>query len=176
MEGGEAEMFEGPVEWIHVFVFAVGLMIFLARCNISLIAKVGQRLMNVANNADSIAVCKTCPSQRTCTAQDMELLGGILSEYPSNRDDSWVCPICLCDDSQSHGKELREFKSCKHVYHRQCIDRWCLDTPLDSVKCPLCRGPVFEPQIDPSRNSAVAVTSTPPEFLPGHPTLLRPAV
>ena len=96
------------------------------------------------------------PSARMCTAQDLDLLTGVLSDHPSNMGPEWRCTICLCD-SHGDGQQLRELGSCKHVFHRDCIDQWFLDTPLFSLKCPLCRGPVFKPQtpeIDPSPASA----------------------
>ena len=82
---------------------------------------------------------------RMCTAQDLDLLRGVLSDHPSNMLAEWRCTICLCD-SHGDGQQLRELELCKHVFHRDCIDQWFLDTPLFSLKCPLCRGPVFKPE------------------------------
>ena len=96
---------------------------------------------------------------RMCTAQDLDLLRGVLSDHPSNMPADWRCTICLCD-SHGDGQQLRELELCKHVFHRDCIDEWFLDTPLFSLKCPLCRRPVFESQhseIDESRASMATI-------------------
>ena len=158
-------MFEGPLHWIHVASSAIVLMINLAWNG-------GDFEIDLGIEFNGTVLYRGLPSKRMCTTQDMDLLGGILSENQSKKDDSWVCPICLCE-IQGADQELRELKSCKHMYHRECIDRWCLDTPLSSVKCPLCRGLVFEPQIDPRRDPAVVVHPTSVDNLPANHTLLR---
>ncbi|KAM0679686.1 hypothetical protein GINT2_002094 [Glugoides intestinalis] len=45
------------------------------------------------------------------------------------------CPICL--ETYSAGEDIR-LLSCKHCFHKNCIDSW-LKTML---KCPVCRNPV----------------------------------
>ncbi|KAJ9367514.1 hypothetical protein DTO282E5_7808 [Paecilomyces variotii] len=45
------------------------------------------------------------------------------------------CLICLSDYEAA--EELRQLTSCKHLYHKDCIDEW-LTTGRNS--CPLCRG------------------------------------
>lgn len=45
------------------------------------------------------------------------------------------CGICLMDTEPSHIKYITD---CKHIYHKQCIDRWinhCVGKPT----CPMCR-------------------------------------
>ena len=143
-------MFEDSTETlILVASYTIVLMIILIKlikCTVQVI-KEGGRGVTVEFNG-TVIYCSN-PDTRKCTAKDMDLIGGILSEHPSNESNSWVCTFCLCD-SQGDGEELREMKYCKHIFHRECIDRWCLDTPLCSLKCPLCRGLVFQSQIDPS--------------------------
>jgi hypothetical protein len=60
----------------------------------------------------------------------------------------------LCD-SHGDGQQLRELEFCKHVFHRGCLDQWFLDKPLFSLKCPLCREPVFERQIFQSKRASI---------------------
>ncbi|OKL57072.1 hypothetical protein UA08_07593 [Talaromyces atroroseus] len=45
------------------------------------------------------------------------------------------CLICLSDYEAA--EEVRQLTSCKHIYHKECIDQW-LTTGRNS--CPLCRG------------------------------------
>lgn len=83
------------------------------------------------------------PECTTCNTQVLDSLQGVFTECPSHVREDWRCAICL-DDCIEKGQELRELVSCKHVFHRECIDRWILSKPLHSLKCPLCRGPVFK--------------------------------
>ncbi|KAI3913403.1 hypothetical protein MKW98_003882 [Papaver atlanticum] len=48
------------------------------------------------------------------------------------------CVVCLC---QFQGKdEIRQLNTCRHIFHRQCLDRWI---HYDQVLCPLCRTPLL---------------------------------
>ncbi|RZC91773.1 hypothetical protein C5167_027845 [Papaver somniferum] len=51
-----------------------------------------------------------------------------------NEEDS--CIVCLC---QFQGKdEIRQLNTCRHIFHKSCLDRWIHH---DQVLCPLCRTP-----------------------------------
>ncbi|VVB09746.1 unnamed protein product [Arabis nemorensis] len=52
--------------------------------------------------------------------------GGITTE---------VCVICLEDFQKNDA--VRVLVRCRHVYHVQCIDSWC----LYKLACPICRAP-----------------------------------
>eukprot|EP00250_Pteridium_aquilinum_P031285 c43362_g1_i1 orf=334-879(+) len=52
------------------------------------------------------------------------------------------CPVCLCEFKG--GQELRLLPVCKHVYHRNCLDRW-LDH--QHTTCPLCRSSLVPEEI-----------------------------
>ncbi|KAK4795647.1 hypothetical protein SAY86_027973 [Trapa natans] len=45
-----------------------------------------------------------------------------------------VCAVCL--SGMEKRDEMRDLWSCRHVFHRQCLDRW---VDLGHVTCPLCR-------------------------------------
>lgn len=44
------------------------------------------------------------------------------------------CVVCLYDFET--GDEVRELKTCRHVFHRSCLDRWM---DCNQLTCPLCR-------------------------------------
>ncbi|CAA7026297.1 unnamed protein product [Microthlaspi erraticum] len=46
-----------------------------------------------------------------------------------------VCVICLEDFRENDA--VRVLVRCRHVYHVQCIDSWC----LYKLACPVCRAP-----------------------------------
>ncbi|KAF5733066.1 putative Zinc finger protein [Tripterygium wilfordii] len=45
---------------------------------------------------------------------------------------------CICLYEYERGAEIRGLPTCKHVFHRQCLDRWI---DLEHITCPLCRIP-----------------------------------
>ncbi|KAG9442603.1 hypothetical protein H6P81_018457 [Aristolochia fimbriata] len=49
------------------------------------------------------------------------------------------CPVCL--GRFEVGEEYRQLPRCKHVFHRECIDRWL---PNHSASCPVCRDRMAE--------------------------------
>ncbi|KAK5939581.1 hypothetical protein PMZ80_007960 [Knufia obscura] len=85
------------------------------------------------------------------TSSDVEAAGGLYRVVlrgstlvaEAVRDDQGIvtvhlgerCLICLCDYEQE--EQVRQIDTCKHVYHRECIDEW-LTTGRNS--CPMCRG------------------------------------
>ncbi|XP_073039061.1 brassinosteroid-responsive RING protein 1-like [Primulina eburnea] len=55
---------------------------------------------------------------------------------------SGSCAVCLCE--YLGGEEIRCLRTCEHVFHRSCLDRWM---NRDQWTCPLCRTPITPPQI-----------------------------
>ncbi|KAJ0802559.1 putative transcription factor C2H2 family [Helianthus annuus] len=55
--------------------------------------------------------------------------------------DEPVCTVCFeCID----GCDLiREIVNCKHVFHRECLDKW---VDVGQVNCPLCRSMLLPPK------------------------------
>jgi hypothetical protein len=86
-------------------------------------------------------------AKRMCTTADLDTLHGVFADHPvTHVGEDWRCTICLGDCQDSGCQQLRELSFCKHVFHRECIDQWLLNKPFDSLSCPLCRGPVFDPK------------------------------
>ncbi|XP_022147486.1 E3 ubiquitin-protein ligase RHA1B-like [Momordica charantia] len=44
------------------------------------------------------------------------------------------CAVCLCEFEDE--EEVRCLKNCKHIFHKECLDRWMI---RDQRSCPLCR-------------------------------------
>lgn len=44
------------------------------------------------------------------------------------------CAVCLLEFSSED--EIRCLRNCRHIFHRNCVDRWI---DLDQKSCPLCR-------------------------------------
>nr|XP_009788706.1 PREDICTED: RING-H2 finger protein ATL33-like [Nicotiana sylvestris] len=55
------------------------------------------------------------------------------------------CPVCLT--AFVEGEEVRQLKTCKHIYHVVCIDKWL----CSHSNCPVCRAsvPVKRPRRPP---------------------------
>ncbi|KAG6535736.1 RING-H2 finger protein ATL47-like [Zingiber officinale] len=51
-----------------------------------------------------------------------------------------TCAVCLC--GVGLGDRVRELRSCRHVFHQRCLDRW-LDHD-ERLSCPLCRAPLVD--------------------------------
>ncbi|KAM3253756.1 hypothetical protein ACQJBY_047698 [Aegilops geniculata] len=52
---------------------------------------------------------------------------------PDDTDTHTTCAVCLAE--YADGDELRLLPSCKHAFHRLCVDEWLRRRP----SCPLCR-------------------------------------
>ncbi|KAI4377882.1 hypothetical protein MLD38_015443 [Melastoma candidum] len=65
---------------------------------------------------------------------------------PESRVKYLECAICL--EEYEDGRECRFLPDCRHVYHRDCIDKWLVQKRL----CPLCRAPVHSSVADSEAN------------------------
>ncbi|KVH91746.1 E3 ubiquitin-protein ligase RHA2A-like [Cynara cardunculus var. scolymus] len=52
-----------------------------------------------------------------------------------------VCSVCL--DSVHADDPIRELRNCRHVFHKECLDRWVDE---GQVTCPLCRSMLLPPK------------------------------
>ncbi|KAI3505334.1 hypothetical protein L1887_27424 [Cichorium endivia] len=52
-----------------------------------------------------------------------------------------ACSVCLDCIDATH--LIRELLTCKHVFHRECLDRWVDE---GQVTCPLCRSMLLPPK------------------------------
>lgn len=66
------------------------------------------------------------------TPAEIKALGGVETHGEDGAHDE-DCPICL--NSICAGDTIRQLGTCKHVFHRSCIDLWL----LRSAECPMCK-------------------------------------
>lgn len=52
-----------------------------------------------------------------------------------NRPVSECCAVCLYDFENDD--EIRRLTNCRHIFHKECLDRWIMD--YSQMTCPLCR-------------------------------------
>lgn len=53
----------------------------------------------------------------------------------TNEVNQQICTICQSSESSPRNNEWRIIKSCRHSFHRACIDRWF----TEHCRCPVCR-------------------------------------
>ncbi|GJN29100.1 hypothetical protein PR202_gb17293 [Eleusine coracana subsp. coracana] len=58
------------------------------------------------------------------------------------------CAICL--EPLRHGAVCSEVPACRHVFHRECVERWA----RSSNSCPLCRAKIVPGSDDELASSA----------------------
>ncbi|KAE9595495.1 hypothetical protein Lal_00030699 [Lupinus albus] len=76
------------------------------------------------------------------------------------------CAVCLyefCDDDK-----IRCLRNCKHIFHRDCVDRWI---DYDQKSCPLCRIPFVPDDMIDDFNQRLWVASGGTEFYAGYTSL-----
>ncbi|KAK3206796.1 hypothetical protein Dsin_020842 [Dipteronia sinensis] len=78
-------------------------------------------------------------NNRAGGGRQQQLTAGQTFSEVSWRSDETNCRDCaICLDEFSDGEECRVGSTCKHIFHKYCIDRWL----LKNTQCPLCRVPV----------------------------------
>lgn len=77
------------------------------------------------------------------------------------------CAVCL--GGIGGGDEVRRLSSCRHAFHRACLDRWM---EHDQRTCPLCRAPLIPWAADADYDMSYP-SPLPPTPLPA-PALRRP--
>lgn len=70
------------------------------------------------------------------SSEQIQALGGARTyrrQAVADCNDDEDCSICL--NAFRDGDSIRQLGSCKHVFHRSCVDLWL----LRSAECPLCK-------------------------------------
>jgi hypothetical protein len=116
---------------------AVVIIVLIAGCFVlAFVAVVLRRCMRgdttVAQSGGSPQSGSYQSKARGLEKADVDALPLVHSADLGEKDDH-ECPVCLTDFEPD--ETLRLLPSCKHVFHRECIDMW-----FDSHStCPLCR-------------------------------------
>ncbi|KAA0050142.1 hypothetical protein IC582_003916 [Cucumis melo] len=66
-------------------------------------------------------------------SENLDIKAPIFHYGGDHEDDEQECAICLCE--MEEGEKCRKMKTCGHVFHKDCIDRWF----TVELHCPLCR-------------------------------------
>ncbi|KAJ7951171.1 E3 ubiquitin-protein ligase RHA1B [Quillaja saponaria] len=69
------------------------------------------------------------------------------------------CAVCLYEFEG--GEEIRWLKNCKHIFHRDCLDRWM---DHDQKTCPLCRTPFVPDDMQAEFNQRLRAASGVTDF------------
>ncbi|KAF9904812.1 E3 ubiquitin-protein ligase dtx3l [Linnemannia zychae] len=70
----------------------------------------------------------------------MLLMEGVSGDSSSGSSGKAECPICqdeLTLTPEGEDKKVVKLKSCRHCFHKECIDKW-FKSPDAQLKCPLC--------------------------------------
>nr|XP_016515871.1 PREDICTED: RING-H2 finger protein ATL46-like [Nicotiana tabacum] len=51
------------------------------------------------------------------------------------------CAICLLEFE--HGDKGRKIKSCSHIFHENCLDKWLMHGKGQNSNCPVCRSVII---------------------------------
>ncbi|KAJ7943243.1 RING-H2 finger protein ATL47-like, partial [Quillaja saponaria] len=122
----------------HVTLFFINLpFIFI---NFISQSSIWKYLIILVTNLKWAMDCLVCHPFSKLYEKDFMVIGQELSELRIGRyefkpgcDEEAECAVCLCKIEQ--GEEIKELR-CKHLFHRDCLDRW-VDYKHDT--CPLCR-------------------------------------
>ncbi|XP_070037102.1 RING-H2 finger protein ATL33 [Nicotiana tabacum] len=85
-------------------------------------------------------------ASKTGITQHMDMVLNVNYKKETSSDESGnECPVCLT--AFVEGEEVRQLKTCKHMYHVVCIDKWL----YSHSSCPVCRAsiPVKRPRRPP---------------------------
>ncbi|GLT67879.1 hypothetical protein SLA2020_401550 [Shorea laevis] len=69
------------------------------------------------------------------------------------------CAVCLYDFEGDD--DIRRLANCRHVFHRNCLDRWM---GYDQKTCPLCRMPFVPDDMQETFNERLWAAAGIPEF------------
>nr|GME06717.1 E3 ubiquitin-protein ligase RHA1B-like [Ipomoea batatas] len=76
------------------------------------------------------------------------------------------CAVCLYEfDGED---EIRRLTNCRHIFHRNCLDRWM---DHDQKTCPLCRTPFIPEDMQESFNERLWLASGISDFYGDYPTV-----
>ncbi|XP_047306913.1 RING-H2 finger protein ATL70-like [Impatiens glandulifera] len=66
--------------------------------------------------------------------------------HPESNQDTTTNGCVVCWECVQQSDEIRDLPNCRHVFHRDCLDRWVDEA---QVTCPLCRSMLLPPLTNP---------------------------
>lgn len=75
-------------------------------------------------------------------------------KYSELVDPPESCAVCLYEFSDS--EEIRRLTNCRHIFHRECVDRWM---DHEHKTCPLCRTPFISDDMQEAFNERLWTAS-----------------
>ena len=69
------------------------------------------------------------------TKRGLDKLLGESIKYNTIKESSCSNTCLICIDNFSEEDLVRKLQKCKHIYHKECIDKWIIKNPT----CPICR-------------------------------------
>ncbi|KAI3410497.1 hypothetical protein GPALN_004598 [Globodera pallida] len=99
------------------------------------------------------------PEMPQNTASDSTSLGSTSSNHNNNNCTLAECPICL--ESLSAEADVKELRSCRHRFHRECVDRWLVQ--ILNTTCPVCRNQVDRDDLPPDGHRRLLLLNVAPD-------------
>jgi hypothetical protein len=146
--------------WCFTIIFTYFGFINLIKCKYIGFDVVGSTILaNLLNSCSVLNIIKILTDetyrQRLCGIEPRYSdYVNIKCPLGNDKINNFICPLCLekfnkreplldlglpINFHQNIGNTI-----CNHIFHKKCIDNLILSTPEDTVKCPLCRVPIYK--------------------------------
>jgi len=87
----------------------------------------------IYDSAPSCTMCNTITNKKILKKDINNVLGHTIQYKKIKSNSNSSCSICL--DYYMDNDKIRVLSKCKHIYHKNCIDKWV----QKNNTCPICR-------------------------------------
>lgn len=123
-------------------LYQAALVLAILRWAVSWALRFKNRTHLPSSSNDSLQQSDHVPSsQQIREGLILTTFSDITERMPGVSD---TCAVCLSQLDEHD--EVRELRNCRHVFHKDCIDRWVdhdADHDDNHNSCPLCRAPLL---------------------------------